>query len=78
MYEGAHLWHFVFAWFRPFSKTALVGKLAWLRVDIIVEQQQIRRYIMHAWESIQKVLDFIENNITQSHSPEELSKIAAF
>lgn len=32
---------------------------------------------MHAWESIQKVLDYIEDNITQSHSPEELSKIAA-
>lgn len=32
---------------------------------------------MHAWESIQKVLDYIEENIAQSHSPEELSKVAA-
>lgn len=32
---------------------------------------------MHAWESIQKVLDYIEDNITQNHSSEELSKIAA-
>jgi len=32
---------------------------------------------MHAWESIQKVLDYIEENLTQSLSPEELSKIAA-
>jgi len=32
---------------------------------------------MHAWESIQKVLDYIEYNLAQSHSPEELSKIAA-
>jgi len=32
---------------------------------------------MHAWESIQKVLDYIEDNLAQSHSPEELSKIAA-
>jgi AraC-like DNA-binding protein len=32
---------------------------------------------MHAWESIQKVLDYIEENIAQNHSPEELSKIAA-
>ena len=32
---------------------------------------------MHAWESIQKVLDYIEVNLTQGHSPEELSKIAA-
>ena len=32
---------------------------------------------MHAWESIQKVLDYIEDNVAQSYSPEELSKIAA-
>jgi len=32
---------------------------------------------MHAWESIQKVLDYIEDNIAQSYSPEELSKVAA-
>jgi AraC family transcriptional regulator len=32
---------------------------------------------MHAWESIQKVLDFIEDNLAQSHTPDELSKIAA-
>jgi len=34
-------------------------------------------FVMHAWESIQKVLDYIEDNLAQSHSPEELSKIAA-
>jgi AraC family transcriptional regulator len=32
---------------------------------------------MHAWESIQNVLDFIEGNLSQSHSTEELSKVAA-
>ncbi len=32
---------------------------------------------MHAWESIQKVLDYIEDNLAQSHSPEELSRVAA-
>jgi len=32
---------------------------------------------MHAWESIQKVLDHIEENLAQSHTPEELSKVAA-
>ena len=32
---------------------------------------------MYAWESIQKVLDYVEGNLAQSHSPEELSKIAA-
>ncbi len=32
---------------------------------------------MHAWESIQKVLDYIEDNLAESHSPEELAKIAA-
>jgi len=32
---------------------------------------------MHAWDSIQKVLDYIEDNLTQSHSPEELSRVAA-
>jgi AraC family transcriptional regulator len=32
---------------------------------------------MHAWESIQNVLDYIEENITESHSPERLSKVAA-
>jgi len=32
---------------------------------------------MHAWESIQKVLDYIEDNLAQSHSSEELSRIAA-
>ncbi len=32
---------------------------------------------MHAWESIQKVLDYIEDNLAQNHSPEELSKVAA-
>jgi len=31
---------------------------------------------MHAWESIQKVVDYIEENLTNHHSPEELSKIA--
>jgi AraC family transcriptional regulator len=33
--------------------------------------------MMHAWESIQKVLDYIEDNLAQSHSPKELSKVAA-
>ena len=33
--------------------------------------------IMHAWESIQKALDYIEDNLAQSYSPEELSKVAA-
>lgn len=32
---------------------------------------------MHAWESIQKVLDYIEDNLAGVHSPEELSKVAA-
>jgi len=32
---------------------------------------------MHAWESIQNVLDYIESNLTQNHSPEELSRVAA-
>lgn len=32
---------------------------------------------MHAWESIQRVLDFIEDNLTQNYTPEELSKVAA-
>jgi len=32
---------------------------------------------MHAWESIQKALDYIEDNLAQSYSPEELSKVAA-
>jgi AraC family transcriptional regulator len=32
---------------------------------------------MHAWESIQKVLDYIEDNLSQSHSPEDLSRVAA-
>lgn len=32
---------------------------------------------MHAWESIQNVIDFIEENLAQSYSPEELSKVAA-
>jgi AraC family transcriptional regulator len=32
---------------------------------------------MHAWQSIQKVLDYIEDNLTQNHSPTELSNIAA-
>lgn len=32
---------------------------------------------MHAWEAIQRVLDYIESDVTQSHSPEELSKVAA-
>lgn len=32
---------------------------------------------MYAWESIQKVLDYIEENLTQSHTPEALSKVAA-
>lgn len=31
---------------------------------------------MHAWESIQNVLDYIEDNLAESHSPEELAKIA--
>jgi len=31
---------------------------------------------MHAWESIQKVLDFVEENLATNHSPEELSKVA--
>lgn len=32
---------------------------------------------MYAWEAIQNVLDYIEENLTQDHSPEELSKVAA-
>ncbi len=32
---------------------------------------------MHAWESIQKALEHVEDNLSQSHSPEELAKIAA-
>jgi AraC family transcriptional regulator len=32
---------------------------------------------MHAWEAIQKVIDYIEDNLEQEHSPEELSKVAA-
>jgi len=32
---------------------------------------------MHAWESVQKVLDYIEDNLAQNHSPEKLSKVAA-
>jgi AraC family transcriptional regulator len=32
---------------------------------------------MHAWESIQRVLDHIEDNIAESYSPAELAKIAA-
>lgn len=32
---------------------------------------------MHAWESIQRVLDYIEDNLAQNNSPEELSKVAA-
>ncbi|RZT02322.1 AraC family transcriptional regulator [Cuneatibacter caecimuris] len=32
---------------------------------------------MYAWEAIQKVLDYIEENLAQDHSPEELSKVAA-
>ena len=32
---------------------------------------------MHAWESIQKVLDYVEDHLAQSHSPEELSRVAA-
>ncbi|WP_024346121.1 helix-turn-helix domain-containing protein [Lacrimispora indolis] len=32
---------------------------------------------MHAWESIQNVLDFIEDNLAQNNTPEELSKVAA-
>jgi len=32
---------------------------------------------MHAWEAIQKVLDHIESNLSENHSPESLSKIAA-
>ena len=32
---------------------------------------------MYAWESIQNVLDYIEENLAQDHSPEELSKVAA-
>ena len=28
---------------------------------------------MHAWESIQNVLDYIEDNLAESHSPEELA-----
>lgn len=31
---------------------------------------------MYAWEAIQKVLDYIEGNLAQDHSPEELSKVA--
>jgi AraC family transcriptional regulator len=32
---------------------------------------------MHAWESIQRVLDYIEDNIAKNYSPQELAKIAA-
>lgn len=32
---------------------------------------------MYSWEAIQKVLDYIEENLAQDHSPEELSKVAA-
>lgn len=32
---------------------------------------------MYAWESIQTVLEYIEDTIAQSHSPEELAKVAA-
>lgn len=32
---------------------------------------------MHAWESIQKVLDYIEDNLAERHSSEELAKVAA-
>lgn len=32
---------------------------------------------MHAWESIQKVLDHIETNLSQQHSPESLAEVAA-
>ena len=32
---------------------------------------------MYAWESIQKVLDYVEGNLAQNHTPEELAKIAA-
>lgn len=32
---------------------------------------------MHAWKSIQKVLDYIDDNLAQSYSPEVLSKVAA-
>lgn len=32
---------------------------------------------MHAWEAIQKALDYIEDNLRQEHSPERLSKVAA-
>lgn len=32
---------------------------------------------MYAWKSIQKVVDYIEDNIAGSHSAEELAKVAA-
>jgi AraC family transcriptional regulator len=32
---------------------------------------------MHAWESIQKALDYIDDHLARNHSPEELSKVAA-
>ncbi|MCL2810269.1 MAG: AraC family transcriptional regulator [Clostridia bacterium] len=32
---------------------------------------------MHAWEAIQKVVDYIEDNLAQRISPEELAKVAA-
>ncbi len=32
---------------------------------------------MQAWESIQKVVDYIEENLASNHSPEELARIAA-
>jgi AraC family transcriptional regulator len=32
---------------------------------------------MHAWESVQKVLDYIEDNVAQNHSVDELAGIAA-
>ncbi|MDR2957739.1 MAG: AraC family transcriptional regulator [Coriobacteriales bacterium] len=32
---------------------------------------------MLAWESIQKVVDYIEDNLAANHSPKELAKIAA-
>ncbi|MCL2363392.1 MAG: AraC family transcriptional regulator [Defluviitaleaceae bacterium] len=31
---------------------------------------------MHAWESIQKVVDYIEDNLQENNTPEELSKVA--
>ncbi|MHB8077447.1 AraC family transcriptional regulator [Desulfosporosinus fructosivorans] len=32
---------------------------------------------MHAWEAIQKTVDYIEENLAQKHTPEKLAEVAA-